>query len=101
MRCLHELIEYKWFDIMKIAAYKQHNDFLPDTLEYCKTGKLKSNYKFESMFKLVSNNPNYVESHNAIDDAIDELSFMRILNKPKNLYMENAMISPNKNVKKH
>lgn len=66
-----------------------------------KTGKLKSNYKFESMFKLVSNNPNYVESHNAIDDAIDELSFMRILNKPKNLYMENAMISPNKNVKKH
>ena len=53
------------------------------------------------MFKLVSNNPNYVESHNAIDDAIDELSFMRILNKPKNLYMENAMISPNKNVKKH
>lgn len=101
MRCLPELNEYKWFDIMKIAAYKQHNDYLPDTLEYCKTGRLKSNYSFEALYKLISNNPYYIESHNAIDDATDELSFMHILNKPKILYMENAMISPNKNAKKH
>lgn len=101
MRCLPELNEYKWFDIMKIAAYKQHNDYLPDTLEYCKTGRLKSNYSFEVLYKLISNNPYYVESHNALDDATDELSFMHILNKPKILYMENAMISSNKNAKKH
>lgn len=101
MRCLPELNEYKWFDIMKIAAYKQHNDYLPDTLEYCKTGRLKSNYSFEALYKLISNNPYYVESHNALDDATDELSFMRILNKPKILYMESAMISSNKNAKKH
>lgn len=99
MRCLPELNEYKWFDIMKIAAYKQHNDYLPDTLEYCKTGRLKSNYSFEALYKLISNNPYYVESHNALDDATDELSFMHILNKPKILYMENAMISSNKNAK--
>ena len=36
---LNELASYRWFDIMKIAAYRQYNDKIPASIECCKTGK--------------------------------------------------------------
>jgi len=31
--CLPELFDYSWFDIMRIAAYKQYNHMIPDSVE--------------------------------------------------------------------
>ncbi len=34
---------------MKIAAYRQFNDRIPETARCCKTGRLKGDYGVESM----------------------------------------------------
>ena len=39
---LPELEAFTWIDIMKIAAYRQYNAFIPDHAPCCKTGRLKS-----------------------------------------------------------
>lgn len=89
---LPELQKYQWFDIMKLAAYKQYNRFLSDDFVYCNTGRLKKNYGVESIFRLLSNNINYSETHNAINDAIDELKIMKMLQQPLSIYFDNAII---------
>lgn len=73
-----ELREYKWFDIMKLAAYKQYNKALPEYDEYCGTGRLKRNYGVESIMRLLWDY-RYCEKHNALCDAVDELKIMRLL----------------------
>lgn len=78
---LKELSTYNWFDIMRIAAYKQYNEKIPASVECCKTGKLKRNYGVEPMMQLLSGNRRYMEVHNALCDAIDELEIMRLLGK--------------------
>lgn len=78
---LKELDSYSWFDIMRIAAYRQYNDKIPANVECCKTGKMKRNYGVEHMMQLLSGNGSYVEVHNALNDAIDELEIMRLLGK--------------------
>ena len=78
---LNELTYYRWFDIMKIAAYRQHNDKIPASVECCKTGKMKRDYGVESMMQLLSGNRRYTEVHNALYDAADELEIMRLLGK--------------------
>ena len=35
---LSELASYRWFDIMKIAAYRQYNDKIPASIECWKSG---------------------------------------------------------------
>ena len=44
---LPELDDYKWFDIMKKAAYKQYNKTISDKAKCWGTGRLKSNYGVE------------------------------------------------------
>ena len=78
-KLVSNLTKEKWYDIMKIAAYKQTNRFLPADAEYCKTGRLTKNYSAEAMYRLLSGNSNYVELHNAYQDALDELAIMRLL----------------------
>ena len=78
---LKELTTYNWFDIMRIAAYKQYNDKIPASVECCKTGKMKRNYGVEPMMQLLSGNRRYMEVHNALYDAVDELEIMRLLGK--------------------
>ena len=78
---LNELASYRWFDIMKIAAYRQYNDKIPASIECCKTGKMKRNYGVEPMMQLLSGNCRYTEVHNALYDAADELEIMRLLGK--------------------
>ena len=76
---LPEFQEYAWFDIMKLAAYKQHNPRIPSNADCCQTGRLKHNYGVEPIMKLLSGNPQYHEIHNAVCDAIDELKIMELL----------------------
>lgn len=75
---LPELKEYKWFDIMRLAAYKQYNKALPEYADYCGTGRLKRNYGVEPIMRLLSGS-RYYEKHNALCDAIDELKIIELL----------------------
>lgn len=83
---LKELASYRWFDIMRVAAYRQYNDKIPTSVECCKTGKMKRNYGVEPMMQLLSGNRKYMEVHNALFDAIDELEIMRLLGKTLDEY---------------
>lgn len=87
-----ELSRFDWYDIMRIAAYRQHNLHIPDDAPCCRTGRLKSQYGVEPMTRLLSGNRNYSETHNALYDAEDELQIMKLLGLPLYRY-ECAKIS--------
>ena len=66
-------------DIMRLAAYRQHNPKIPANADCSSTGRLKRGYGVEAMLRLLSGNRTYHESHNAFFDTIDELEIMRLL----------------------
>ncbi len=76
---LPELRDFEWFDIMRLAAYRQYNVKIPSNAECCSTGRLKRGYGVEAMLRLLSDNRAYHESHNAFYDALDELEIIRLL----------------------
>ena len=84
---LHELNEYQWFDIMRVAAYKQYNAAIPDTAECFQTGKLKRGFGVESMIRLLTGDCKYYETHNALIDALDELKIIQLLGLPLDTYI--------------
>lgn len=84
-KCLPELHEYCWHDILKLAAYKQHNPAIPVSAPCCGTGRLKSGYKVEDILCMFGEK-GYTELHNALTDAIDELRIMNYLNHPIKKY---------------
>ena len=77
-RCLPELHEYYWHDILKMAAYKQHNPAIPASAQCCGTGRLKSGYKVQDILCMFGED-DYTELHNALTDAMDELRIMNYL----------------------
>ena len=79
---LPELSHLDWYDIMRIAAYRQHNPAIPEDALCCSTGRLKRCYGVEPMLRLLSCDPGYRETHNALYDAVDELKIMELLNLP-------------------
>ncbi len=81
------LRSYKWCDIMRLAAYKQHNPAIPRDAECCKTGKLKRGYGVEPILRMLRKD-NYTETHNALIDAMDELEIIRLLGHPVDMYPE-------------
>ena len=76
---LPEFSSFIWHDIIRIAAYRQHNPKIPRDTDCCSTGRMKRNYGVEPMLQLLSGNRSYHEVHNAIYDALDELEIMRLL----------------------
>ena len=76
---LPELRDLRWHDIMRLAAYRQHNPSIPASAECCSTGRLKRGYGVEPMLRLLSGNSAYRETHNAYFDALEELDIMRLL----------------------
>lgn len=74
-----ELSGLVWYDIMRLAAYRQHNPRIPCTAPLCSTGRLKRGYGVEAMLRLLSGDGTYCETHNALHDALDELEIMRLL----------------------
>lgn len=83
---LPELHGFDWHDIMRIAAYRQFNDRIPESAPCCKTGRLKSNYGVESIYRMLSGDRRYQEKHNGWYDAIDELKIMEMLSLPLEIY---------------
>jgi hypothetical protein len=81
---LPELDNYNWVDIMKIAAYKQYNKFIPNDASCCGTGRLKSGYGVESILNMIIGD--YEETHNAYYDAIDELKIVELLGLNLKIY---------------
>lgn len=76
---LPELRNYAWYDIMKMAAYRQYNHKIPPCADCFRTGRLKRGYGVEAMLRLLSGDCTYHETHNALYDAMDELEIMRLL----------------------
>lgn len=85
-RHLPELAEYEWYDIMKLAAYRQYNSKIPKNADCFGTGRLKRSYGVESMYRMLSGSVGYHELHNALTDAVDELELMRMLNLSFDVY---------------
>lgn len=83
---LPELSLFQWFDIIKIAAYKQYNKKIPDCADCFRTGRLKRNYGVENIYRLLSGNKRYFETHNALIDARDELCIMKMLGLDLSVY---------------
>lgn len=76
---LPELSSYSWYDIMKIAAYRQYNHAIGDKEDCYSTGRLKRGYGAERIYLMLSENKRYREHHNGLTDAVDELQIMKML----------------------
>ena len=76
---LPELRHFDWYDIMRFAAYRQYNHKIPPCADCCATGRLKRGFGVEPMLRLLSGEISYRESHNALQDAADELTIMKLL----------------------
>ena len=105
-RHLPEYSRFAWYDIMRLAAYRQYNKAIPNSAECCKTGKLKQGYSVENILKMLSEDNSYSETHNAVLDAEDELRIMQLLKFDISEYdialigdKENLVIKPQKNDK--
>ena len=83
---LPELCGFEWFDIMRIAAYRQYNKYIHETAPCCKTGRLKSNYGVEPIMHMLTGNGGYQETHNAVNDTCDELKIVELLALPLEAY---------------
>ena len=84
-RHLPELCDYNWYDIIKLAAYKQYNSAIPFDAKCCGTGRLKSGYAVADILYMFGE-CDYIELHNALTDATDELRIMRYLRHPISKY---------------
>ena len=93
---LPEYSGYEWYDIMRLAAYRQYNKAIPDSAECCKTGRMKQGYGVENILKMLSRDKGYRETHNAVLDAEDELKIMQLLGYDISQY-DIALISAGKN----
>ena len=76
---LPEYSEYEWYDIMRLAAYRQYNSAIPASADCFRTGRLKRGYSVEDVLKMLRKNRRYSETHNAVLDAQDELEIMQLL----------------------
>ena len=83
---LPEYGEYKWYDIMRLAAYRQYNSAIPESADCYRTGRLKYGYGVESILKMLSKDKRYSETHNALLDAVDELQIMQLLGHGLSVY---------------
>ncbi len=84
---LPEFSDFQWFDIMRLAAYRQYNPTIPQDAQCCSTGRLKRGYGVEPTLQRLSGNLSYRETHNALYDAMDELQIVRLLGHPLDNYI--------------
>ena len=88
---LPELRDFRWYDIMGLAAYRQYNRTIPPTAECCASGRLKRGYGVEPTLRRLTGNRLYFEKHNALCDAEDELAIMRLLGHALPVYERTAV----------
>ena len=80
--------DFQWYDIMRLAAYVQYNPMIPHGAPLFSTGRLKSGYGVQSMLRILSGDNGYFETHNALLDALDELTIMRLLGHDADKYFK-------------
>ncbi len=83
---LPEYAMFEWYDIMRLAAYRQYNRAIPKTADCFGTGRLKRGYGVEDVLRMLSRKSSYRETHNAVLDAEDELEIMRLLGHEIRVY---------------
>ena len=83
---LPELASFGWYDIMTLAAYRTYNPRIPRDAPLYSTGRLRRGYGVEPILRLLSGNSAYSETHNALQDALDELTIMELLGHPPAAY---------------
>ncbi len=93
---LPELMDYIWCDIMKVAANRNYNSWIPANIECTKNGRMKRGYGVENILRMLLNNKNYYETHNAFYDAIDELKIVQLLGLSIEIY-DAAIVNSEKN----
>lgn len=92
-RLLPELSGWRWYDIMRVAPYRRYNPYITDRDACGGTGRLKR-YGVESVLRLMTGSVDYREKHNALADAADELTIMRLLGAELSLYRAEAALAP-------
>lgn len=85
-RVLSELTAFNWHDIMHLAANRKHNRMIPASVDCHGTGRMKRGYGVEPMFQMLNRSAGYIEEHNALADAFDELRIMELLGLPLTRY---------------
>ncbi|MBO4617658.1 MAG: helix-turn-helix domain-containing protein [Lachnospiraceae bacterium] len=83
---LPELNEFEWYDIMQLAAYKQHNPAIAPGEACNKDGRLKRDFGVGAMIRRMSGDVSFAETHNALYDARDELKVMELMGRPLSDY---------------
>ena len=66
------------FDARCLPELYQHKPAIPSSAKCCGTGRLKSGYKVEDILYMFGED-DYMELHNALTDAMDELRIMSYL----------------------
>jgi hypothetical protein len=69
---------YFWYDIMKIAAYKQYNKYLPQNIEYLENGRIKYGYGIKNIMEYLTQTYFFYTNH-ALYDVLDEIRIMKML----------------------
>ncbi|ENY68499.1 Hypothetical protein MAU_5750 [Metamycoplasma auris 15026] len=83
---------FQYHDISIVAKNKNFNDFIPDYFETFRNGALKRGYGAESIYRLVTKNDEYFETHNGLIDAIDELIIMYALELDIESFIQNKRL---------
>ena len=76
---------------MRLAAYRQYNTKIPAEVECYGTGRMKRGYGVESILRMIGEDKQYKETHNAYFDALDELKIVQLLGYNMETY-DNAII---------
>ncbi|WP_337892293.1 hypothetical protein [Mesomycoplasma ovipneumoniae] len=74
---LHKSFEHN--DISIFAKSKQFNKHIPLNAELTKNGDLKRGWNAQDIYRLLTKDKGYIETHNALLDAMDELRIMELL----------------------
>ncbi|WP_341492081.1 hypothetical protein [Mesomycoplasma ovipneumoniae] len=74
---LHKSFEHN--DISIFAKSKQFNKHIPLSAVTTKKGDLKSGWNAQNIYRMLTKDEGYIETHNALLDAMDELQIMELL----------------------
>ncbi|MEG3825642.1 hypothetical protein MOV3098_00130 [Mesomycoplasma ovipneumoniae] len=74
---LHKSFEHN--DISIFAKSKQFNKHIPLSAELTKNGDLKRGWNAQDIYRMLTKDQSYIETHNALLDAMDELQIMELL----------------------
>lgn len=83
-KSLPEMNNYNWFDIAKVATYKQYNHELPLDADYDENGQLLR-YAMKNVIELMMKTYYKCVNH-ALYNALDELKIMKLIGLPIEKY---------------